>query len=79
MLRARIVSRWLAGWGIVGVSLLLANMLEAAWDQEVTLGTIGLVAMLLYVPFEPVLGTWLVVGGTHARAGQAAQLQGASA
>lgn len=79
MLQARIVPRWLAAWGIVGVSLLLANMLVAAWDQELTLGTIGLVAMLLYVPFEPVLGTWLVVRGTRARAGQATQVQGVPA
>jgi hypothetical protein len=76
MLRSRLVPRWLAAWGMAGVALLLANMVVVAWDRGLDLGVLGMIAMLVYVPFEPVLGVWLLVRGAGARAVRPAQLSG---
>jgi len=67
MLRSRLVPRWIAAWGMVGVALLLAAMLVMAWDRGLELGILGGLAMLVYVPFEPVLGSWLLLRGAGAR------------
>lgn len=56
--RSRIVPRWLSLWGLVTVALLMAWTLLAVFDYEVPF-----VLYIPYVPFELVIGIWLLVRG----------------
>jgi hypothetical protein len=76
MITSRLVPRWLATWGLVGVGMLLASMLVTAWDRDLDLGVFGIAAMVVYAPFEPVIGTWLLARGAGYRTVQPAQLRG---
>jgi hypothetical protein len=59
--RARIVPRWLAGWGIVGVLLLLAACLSALFTRNpVTSYTILILPIAVQ---EMVLAVWLISRG----------------
>ena len=48
-------------WGLAAVSLLLGPVLLQLNDRDFTHPV--MVIGLLYVPFEPVLGAWLIVKG----------------
>ena len=61
--RARLVPRWLAGWGFVGALLYLAAGLLLALDQ---IGGVSTEMVLLNAPLavnELVLAVWLIVRG----------------
>jgi len=58
--RSRVIPRVLSVWGLAGVSLVLINGLLLLYDRDFGLRPI-LVA--LYVPYEVVLGIWLIVKG----------------
>jgi hypothetical protein len=55
---SRVVPRWLSLWGLVTVWLLMVWTVLAVFDYEVPF-----VLYLPYVPFELVIGIWLVVRG----------------
>lgn len=58
--RSRLIPRVLSIWGLASVSLLTVNVVMALYQPG-----IGHVVVLAaaYVPFEPVLGLWLLVRG----------------
>jgi hypothetical protein len=60
MWRTRLVPRWLAAWGFAGCALMLADTLVMVFDPGLTLG-----APMYgpYVPFELVIGLWLLARG----------------
>jgi len=74
MLQSRLVPKWMAMWGLVGVAMLLASMLVMAWDRGLDLGYFGIAAMVVYAPFEPVIGSWLLVRGAGYHATEPGQL-----
>ncbi len=76
LMESGIVPRWMGIWGMVGVVLLLVNMLLVAWEPGFDVGALGILAMVVYVPFEPVLGGWLLVRGAPAERVAASQLRG---
>jgi hypothetical protein len=61
--RSGLVPKWLAGWGVVGATLLLVVTLANTWDRSLSLGVFAVAAMVIYVPFEPALGIWLTIQG----------------
>ncbi len=63
MWRTGLVPRWLAAWGLAGCALTLADTLLMVFDRELSL---GMSMYALYVPFELVIGTWLLVKGAPA-------------
>jgi hypothetical protein len=59
--QSRLIPRWLAGWGIVGVLLLLVACLSALFSRSaVTTYTVLIVPIALQ---EMVLAVWLIVRG----------------
>jgi hypothetical protein len=56
--KARIVPRWLSLWGLITVSFLLIWTLLAILGYEVPF-----ILYLPYVPFEFVIGVWILVKG----------------
>jgi hypothetical protein len=58
--QSRVVPRWLSLWGLLSVSLLLVNMLLIVWDRGLD---VGLALEIPYIPFELVIGIWLLVSG----------------
>lgn len=58
--RSRLIPRVLSVWGLAAVCLLSINILLELYDPDV-----GNIWILLapYVPYEPVLGVWLIVKG----------------
>lgn len=60
LVRSRLVPRILSVWGLAAVCLLTVNVLLALYDPGV--GRV-LVLAAPYVPFEPVIGVWLIVRG----------------
>lgn len=63
MWRTSLVPRWLAAWGFAGCALMLADTLVMVFDRGLTLGA---PMYVLYVPFELVIGLWLLVRGAPA-------------
>ena len=62
LLRSRIVPRLLALWGLVAVPLALVATSLLVWNPSLD-PSIALYA--LYVPFELVLGLWLLIRGAN--------------
>ena len=62
LFRSRVVPRALSVWGLLAVSLVLVNTLLIIWDRSLDLGTALYVA---YVPFELVVGLWLLIKGAR--------------
>ncbi len=60
LLKSRIVPRLLALWGLVTVPLVLVATVMLVWDRALE-PSVALYA--LYVPFELILGLWLLVKG----------------
>ena len=60
-LRSGYIPEALPIWGLAGVSLLLIPVLSLIYDRDFThpVMAVGLV----YLPFELVLGVWLIVKG----------------
>jgi len=58
--KARIVPRWLSLWGLITVSFLLIWTLLAIFGYEVPF-----VLYLPYVPFELVIGIWILAKGVR--------------
>jgi len=59
--RTRFVPRWLGIWGLVSVVLVLVATLVLVWDHH---QQPPLVLYAPYVPFELVVGVWLLVKGS---------------
>lgn len=59
--RSRLVPRVLSLWGLITVLLLLPGTLATVFASE--LPTILLAPFLLYLPFEFVIGAWILVKG----------------
>jgi hypothetical protein len=63
--RSRLVPRWLSGWGLAGVLLLLAACLAALFTRSpVTSYTVLIVPIAVQ---EMVLAVWLIARGFGAR------------
>jgi len=60
LLRFGAVPRWLAIWGLASVSLVLVATLALVWDRSLQ-PSVALYAA--YVPFELVIGLWLLIRG----------------
>ncbi|MEZ0447687.1 DUF4386 domain-containing protein [Cellulomonas sp. ICMP 17802] len=63
LFRSRIVPRLLALWGLVAVPLVLLATALLVWDSDRDL---GMALYALYIPFELVIGVWLLVVGASA-------------
>ena len=59
--RTRFVPRWLGVWGLVSVALVCAGTLLNVWDRDLQPPVVIYAA---YVPFELVVGIWLLVKGS---------------
>ena len=62
LLQSRIVPRLLSLWGLVAVPLVLVATVLLVWDHGIDP---GLALYALYVPFELVLGLWLLIKGPN--------------
>jgi len=60
LFRSRIVPRLLALWGLVAVPLVLVATVLVVWNPDLDP---GFALYALYVPFELVLGLWLLIKG----------------
>jgi len=60
LFQSRIVPRLLSLWGLVAVPLVLVATVLLVWDHSLDP---GFALFALYVPFELVLGVWLLVKG----------------
>jgi hypothetical protein len=60
LLRSGVVPRWLAIWGLASVSLVLVATLMLVWDRSLQP---SVVLYSAYVPFELVVGLWLLIRG----------------
>jgi len=61
--KARLIPRWLSGWGIVGIGLGVVATVYAAFTQDFGLATVN---TMLNIPIglqEMVLAVWLIVKG----------------
>lgn len=63
MTRSRMIPLWLSIWGLVAVSLLLIYVLLKLYDMEFDHPFVTPITGLPYLPFEPVLGLWLLIVG----------------
>ena len=69
LLRSGVVPRWLAVWGLASVTLVLVATLMLVWDRSLQPSVLLYIA---YVPFELVIGLWLLVrGGSRPPVGSA--------
>jgi len=59
--RTRFVPRWLGVWGLASVALVCAGTLLNVWDRDLQPPVVIYAA---YVPFELVVGIWLLVKGS---------------
>ena len=62
--RTRFVPRWLGSWGLVSVVPVFAATLLHVWNRDLQLSTLLYAA---YVPYEFVVGSWLLVKGSPLR------------
>jgi hypothetical protein len=60
LLRSGVVPRWLAVWGLASVALVLVATLMLVWDRSLQP---SIVLYAAYVPFELVIGLWLLIRG----------------
>lgn len=58
LFQTEVVPRWLAGWGFLATLPLLASITLTLWDRALALGVI---AGIPYIPFECIIGIWLIV------------------
>lgn len=65
LLRSRIVPRLLPLWGLVAVALVLVTTALLVWDRSLEP---SFAMYALYIPFELVLGLWLLIKGATVRA-----------
>ena len=63
LLRSRAVPRWLASWGLIATVPLLVGTVSQIFGT-----TIPFYFYLPYVPFELVVGVWLIVAGVRVEA-----------
>ena len=67
LLRSGVVPRWLAVWGLASVSLVLVATLMLVWDRSLQPSVVLYAA---YVPFELVVGLWLLIRGDSRRSAE---------
>lgn len=65
MFRSRIVPRWLSVWGLAAVPLMFVSTLLILWNRDLDP---GMLPYLPYVPFELVIGVWLLMRGGSKKA-----------
>jgi len=56
--KSQVVPRWLSLWGLITLIPLLAGTLTAIFDMH-----LPFILFVPYVPFEPVIGIWILVKG----------------
>ena len=61
--KARLVPRWLSGWGLVGAALCLGATVYSGFTQHLGLTPVNLVANSLIFVQEIALGVWLIAKG----------------
>ncbi len=61
--QTRLVPRWLSGWGLVAMALLIVAALLIMFDVIVPLSTVQIVLALPIAVQEMALGVWLIVKG----------------
>jgi hypothetical protein len=61
--RSRLVPRWLAGWGLVGATLVTVSGLLVMLRVAAPLGTTQIVLALPIAVQETVLAVWLIAKG----------------
>lgn len=66
--RSRVVPRLLAAWGLVAALGVLFNTLLLAWDRSIE---VSFLLYLPYIPFELVIGLWLLVRGAQGASARA--------
>lgn len=62
---SRQVPRALALWRLAAIALLAVNTLATLYDREWGPAKLTAIAGLLYLPFEPVIGLWLLIRGFY--------------
>lgn len=67
-IRARFVPRWLGVWGLASIALVAVATLIDVWDADLQPSMLFYVA---YMPFEFVVGIWLLVRGSSVLPGTA--------
>ena len=72
---ARLVPRWLSGWGLVGAALLLVSTVMAGLAQDFGFTTTNTVLNIPIGLQEMVLAVWLIVKGFDQSALQAMQVE----
>jgi len=63
MYRSRLVPRWLSGWGLAGVTLLMVSGLLVMFRLAVPLGTAQAILAIPIAVQEMVLAVWLIAKG----------------
>ena len=63
---ARTVPRWLSIWGLVAKCLLTVYVTLKLYDPQFDHPVVTPITALPYLPFEPVLGLWLLIMGAAA-------------
>jgi hypothetical protein len=61
--KARLVPRWLSGWGLVGAALCLGATVYSGFTQQLGFTPVNLAANLLIFAQEIALGVWLIAKG----------------
>jgi hypothetical protein len=61
--KARLVPRWLSGWGLVGAALCLSATVYSGFTQQFGFTPVNLVANSLIFVQEIALGVWLIARG----------------
>ena len=78
MYRSRLVPRWLSGWGLAGVTLLMVSGLLVMFRLAVPLGTAQAILAIPIAVQEMVLAVWLIAKGFNPAAATAESADGAS-
>jgi hypothetical protein len=65
----RLVPRWLAVWGLVGITLNIISALSVMFHLLPSAGTIQVILLMPILPQELVLAVWLIARGVNPSAG----------
>lgn len=76
--RSRLIPRWLSGWGLVGVALMVVSTVMAGLAQDFGFTTVNTVLNIPIGLQEMVLAVWLIVKGFNQSALRAAPAWSAS-
>ncbi len=66
--QTKLVPRWLSGWGLVGITLLIATIMLVMFRIITPLSTFQIILALPMAVQETVLAVWLIVKGFNSSA-----------